>query len=102
MSESRKGKPGHPRSLETRQKMSESQKKIIRGPLTEESIRKRTETRKLRNSASKRKPRSEETKRKLSEINLAKPLVICPHCNLSSKNKSNMDRYHFNNCKSYS
>ena len=26
-------------------------------------------------------------------------LIICPHCNKSSKSVSNMNRWHFDNCK---
>jgi hypothetical protein len=94
-------------------------------PLTEESIRKRTETRKLRESGKHRSPRSEETKQKLSKANkgkisknkgtkhsdenkqkikdaLAKLLpLICPNCSKSGKS-SVMYRWHFDNCRNYS
>jgi hypothetical protein len=85
-------------------------------PLTEESIRKRTETRKLKNSGSKRSPRSEETKQKLSIANKGKvlsddhrknvstgllslPDLICPHCNKKGRGGA-MHQWHFDNCKS--
>jgi hypothetical protein len=100
LSESRKGKPGHSRSEETRKKMSESQKKVVRGPLTEESVRKRTETRKINGISKHSKPRTAEFRKQQSDFNLSKPLITCPHCNLSSRNLGNMRRYHLDNCKS--
>ena len=100
MSESRKGKPGYPRSENTRKKMSESQKKVSRGPLSKESIIKRTATRKLKGSGKTRKPRSIESRLKASALSLSKPYIKCPHCCVESKNDSNMTRYHFDNCKS--
>lgn len=42
---------------------------------------------------------SEETKNKISNSHKNLPLIICPHCNLESKNKTCMNRWHFNNCK---
>jgi hypothetical protein len=66
---------------------------------SEESIKKRTATRALKGSGKHRKPRSEETKRKLSEANLNRDPLLCPHCKLSSRNIGNMNRYHFDNCK---
>ena len=42
---------------------------------------------------------SEETRRKMSESAKNKPYIICPHCLLQSRSKSNMNRYHFDNCK---
>jgi len=36
---------------------------------------------------------------KLSEALKSRPSVECPHCGLIGKSVSNMNRYHFNNCK---
>lgn len=50
-----------------------------------------------------RKP--ESTKAKMSESAkqswVNRPVVSCPHCGKSSRNKSNMTRWHFSNCKEY-
>ena len=36
---------------------------------------------------------------KVSEALKNRPTIECPHCGLIGKNVSNMNRYHFNNCK---
>lgn len=45
----------------------------------------------------------EENKIKASErmkaTMKAQPIIVCPHCGLSSNNKSNMIRWHLDNCK---
>lgn len=33
------------------------------------------------------------------EANKNLPILTCPHCGLESKNRGNMNRYHFDNCK---
>jgi hypothetical protein len=43
------------------------------------------------------KPREQVEKIKSACKNL--PLLKCPHCNMESQNKGNMNRYHFDNCK---
>jgi hypothetical protein len=42
---------------------------------------------------------NEETKKKMSDSWKNRELLTCPFCNLSSKNVSLMNRYHFDNCK---
>lgn len=112
---------GKKQSPDTIEKRASTLRGRINGPLSEESIRKRTETRKLRNSGSKRQPRSDETKKKLSDANkgnipknkgthhsdedrqkikdaLAKlPPYICPHCGKEGKSTV-MFRWHFDKC----
>ena len=40
-----------------------------------------------------------KTVEKLKEIRKNRPKRKCPHCNMESKNYTNMTRYHFDNCK---
>ena len=42
---------------------------------------------------------SDETKQQMKNSAINKPFIKCPHCLLQSKSKGNMNRYHFNNCK---
>ena len=44
------------------------------------------------------KPKSDETKAKMSEAVARQPRVKCPHCDVTGR-ASNMNRWHFNNCK---
>lgn len=46
------------------------------------------------------KTHSDETKKIMSEKWSNRILLTCPHCDKQSKNKGNMGRYHFDNCKS--
>jgi hypothetical protein len=41
----------------------------------------------------------EDVKAKLRKAWANKPLIVCPHCDKSSKNKGNMTRHHFDHCK---
>lgn len=41
-----------------------------------------------------------KVKEKISATWASKPIVICPHCGLEGKQGHNMNRYHFDNCKS--
>ena len=49
--------------------------------------------------------KSDVTKTKMSESAklswATRDIVVCPHCGTTSRNKSNMTRWHFNNCKEY-
>lgn len=100
---------------ETKRKRSMTTKGKSRPPLSPESIAKRTATRKLKGSAKNRKPRSEETKKKLSDANKGKKPtletvnkirqslanqidVTCPHCQTVGK-PSIINRWHLNKCK---
>lgn len=42
---------------------------------------------------------SEESREKLKLAWKNKPILTCPYCGKQSKNKGNMNRYHFDNCK---
>jgi hypothetical protein len=90
---------GRKQTQESNDKRSKSTKGISRPSLTQESIAKRTATRKLRNSGSKRKPCTQETKDLLSSYNLSLPELKCLHCDMVSRNKGNMRRYHNYFCK---
>jgi hypothetical protein len=46
------------------------------------------------------KTHNKETRNKISEALLNKPLIKCPHCGLESRGYSNLKRYHFDSCKS--
>lgn len=69
--------------------------------------KKQTEEHRIKNSESKKgrigtftnRTHSEETKLKLSLLNKGpQQITTCPHCNKSG-GRSNMSRYHFDNCK---
>ena len=45
------------------------------------------------------KAQSKETKIKIGLANKNKPKIKCPYCDMESSNKTNMLRWHFNNCK---
>lgn len=40
-----------------------------------------------------------QAKKNISEGLLSKPYIKCPHCEISSRNMSNMKRYHLDMCK---
>lgn len=42
---------------------------------------------------------SEETKRKIIESNLNRPMVTCPHCQQTMKDHGGAKRWHFDRCK---
>jgi hypothetical protein len=92
---------GVPRSEETKKKIAKSKKGKPRFDMIGNSYAK----------APNGRPKSEEHKKsvtsalntqevkdKMKNAWLSKPMVTCPHCNLSGKGP-NMNRYHFNNCK---
>lgn len=43
---------------------------------------------------------SDKTRLKMSEAWKNKKPITCPNCRITSNNKGNMNRWHFNNCKS--
>ena len=96
----RKINTGRKQSAETIEKRANSLRGRVNGPLTAESIEKRTATRQLNGISKHSRPRSDEFRKQQSERNLSMPLLVCPHCGLSSRNIGNMNRYHFDNCKS--
>ena len=67
LSELRKGRPGRKWTEEQKLARSEQFKGREGRILTQDEIDRRTATRKLKNSGSKRKPRTDETKQKISE-----------------------------------
>jgi len=92
---------GTTRSEDTKKKISAAMagKKTRLGAVltdeTKEKIRKSLTGRK-------REPVSEETKAKLRAARAKQkpnPVMVCPYCKLESRNKGNMTRYHFDNCK---
>lgn len=97
---------------ETKRKMSESAKKRFaektNHPMygkshSEESKSKMAESAKLRHKNNPHaflgKSHSDKTKQKIKDAWKNKEIVICPHCNKESNNKSVMKRWHFDNCK---
>ncbi|PTR04958.1 NUMOD3 motif-containing protein [Nitrosomonas nitrosa] len=115
MRDSHKGKfvgENHPlygkkHSDETRRKISESQKGK---KLSDETRRKISESHKgkqlsdetRRKMSLAKKNMSDETRKKMSESHKGKPqqIITCPHCNKTG-GVSNMQRWHFDNCKSH-
>ncbi len=77
--------------------------------MTEESNKKRSDTLVGREFSEETKakmsawqkgiPKSEESKAKRKKTMEDYPILECPHCDMESKNPSNMTRYHFDNCK---
>jgi hypothetical protein len=49
--------------------------------------------------ANRGKKHTDETKQKLRDAWIRKPILECPHCDMKSKSHANMGRYHFDNCK---
>lgn len=74
-------------SEETKQKMSQASKG-----------RKMSDTAKskMKMAWSDERKAAQSDRRRL--MNLTRPVSTCPHCGKQSKNKGNMNRYHFNNC----
>ena len=68
-------------------------------PLSEERKRNISLAKKGHTPYNKGVPATEEQKKKLSEILKNRPPQTCPHCGVTSTNKSNMTRYHFDRCK---
>lgn len=75
---------------EYRSKMSE----IKKG--SKHSIESKT---KIAEAAKARGARDQATIDKIKATKALAPILTCPHCNLKSKGKANMLRYHFDNCK---
>lgn len=89
------------------QVITEETKKKISNTLTGKKKPTRTEEHRKnlqksllgKNKGKKKPPRTEEHCRNLSLALKMRPEIICPFCNLIGKSKSNMNRYHFDNCK---
>jgi len=45
--------------------------------------------------------RAEAERKRKETLALNRKEITCPHCDLIGTNKSNMNRYHFDNCKKY-
>ena len=92
----------------TEEEMAEVKKKMARpgelnGMYGKTPYYKMTEEEKQRwkeniSKATKGKPKSEETKKKMRKPKGPQELVTCPHCDKEG-GLSNMKRYHFDNCK---
>lgn len=99
---------GENHSIETKQKISVGLKEFYTEnehyDLTIEQKKKISETLKAGYASGKithgmkNKKQTEESKEKNRQKALARPKVICPHCNKSGP-KPNMIQHHFNNCK---
>jgi hypothetical protein len=84
---------------ETKKKISNALINKKKPPRTEEH-RKNLQKSLLGKNKGKPKPkRANEHCHKLSLALKMRPEIICPFCNLIGKSKSNMNRYHFDNCK---
>jgi hypothetical protein len=88
LSDANKGKT---LSAETKQKISDANKGKTRSDESKQKI----------SDAKKGKTHSAETKQKISDAKkgISQPKVTCPHCGVVS-NPGNMNRWHFDNCKS--
>lgn len=99
------GKLRPPPSEEVRRRTSSTVKRlwsegVFRGvPHTEEARRKISENALGRPNPSARVPKSPETIAKISATKLAKPIVKCPHCEVTGRQGGAMSRYHFDNCR---
>lgn len=84
---------------ETKQKISNTLKGKLKDPMTSETKQKISNALKGKHKG-KPKPIRTETHRKNLSISLKnRPVISCPHCAICSISKSNMIRYHFDNCK---
>lgn len=100
-------------SIEVREKISKANKgkpsKLKGKKLSEDHIlkivasligKKHTdETKKKRSDSLLGKRKSKEHKDNLIKSWINREYLICPYCNLKSRNRGNMNRYHFDNCK---
>jgi flagellar basal body-associated protein FliL len=113
ISKANKGRKCSPMKLEIKEKISNSLKGKSR-PLeirikiseSNKGLKRSLETRKRISDAKKetaRKPHSEETKQKLSNLKMGvkQPPSTCPYCNKTGGSYT-MKRWHFDNCKSNS
>lgn len=99
MSESRKGTSWGKHTEETKQILSEK-KRGNRNPMYgRKPTREKTQKASEKLSGDKNPAKRESVRRKISESWKYREDVICPHCGKTSKNKSAMLRWHFDNCK---
>ncbi len=63
------------------------------------SIAQRKQYKKGRINGFKGSKHSYEAKKIISDKWSEREIIACPHCKLESKNKANMIRWHFDNCK---
>ena len=81
-------------SEETKKKVGESSKKRFEDPKNHPLYGKRG-----KDSPRYGMKHSEESKKKMSKAWDNKIFIKCPYCGVESKSRSNMNRYHFDNCK---
>ena len=67
--------------------------------LGNKNIAKTEKERKRRSEAMKGIPKSAEHVENYKKAYKELPILKCPHCDMSSRNQGNMNRYHFENCK---
>nr|QMP83672.1 MAG: hypothetical protein [Caudoviricetes sp.] len=91
---------------ESKQKMGLSQftpeerKEIINSRIFTETGKQKLKESGIKNSKNFSTPEAKSNRDKsLKKYYAEREELVCPFCGLSSKNKSNMMRYHFNNCK---
>jgi hypothetical protein len=95
ISKTLKGRPGRPHSEETKQLLQKLNLGKSKPPMSVEHKQKISKAHK-----GKPKPlRTEEHRKNLSLAHKNRNPIECPYCFISSTNKSNMNRYHFDNCK---
>jgi len=88
----RQGSIGRKHSKETKERLSRLKKGIKFSDAHKEKLKKF-------HKGMLGKTQSEEAKRKIGLANKNKPKIKCPYCDMKSSNKTNMLRWHFDNCK---
>jgi hypothetical protein len=84
---------------ETKQKISNSLIGKLKSPMTDEIKQKISNSLIGKNKGNPKPIRTEAHRKNLSISLKNRPVISCPHCTCSSISKSNMIRYHFENCK---
>ena len=86
-----KSRPDHSEKMRGRKQTAEHSNKIS------EALKQYTRT--PEHNAKLAKAKQGKLNPKVSEALKKRPPIECPHCGLVGKSVSNMNRYHFNNCK---
>lgn len=84
---------------ETKIKISKSLKGRTKVPMLEKTKEILSKSMLGKNKGKPKPPRTKEHCNNLSLAHKNRPKIFCPYCDCSSTNKTNMKRYHFDNCK---
>jgi hypothetical protein len=97
------GNKGKPKTEEHKRKISEAKTGVSRPDLVGNTFAKKLKGKEKsieHKQAVKEALQKPEVKNKITASWKLKPIVQCPHCGIQGKEGHNMNRYHFDNCKS--